>query len=161
MLVNACEELSLRIAQPHFPHPKRRLWTWRHPNGAPAQLHHILINAKWFNSLRNCRAYSTVNVESDHRIVTAVIKLSLRINKNKSTTKFERYTWPLLQHDHQMQQKYAIEVENKFPALRTQSESDSSSSAQEDYDQLENIIKSVNNSMLKDHNKSSNKQNKP
>ena len=38
-----------------------RLWTWMHPGGTTNQLDHILINSKWTNSIRNCRAYNSVN----------------------------------------------------------------------------------------------------
>ena len=56
-LVDLCEEFQLRPAQMRFPHPRHRLWTWMHPSGSTHQLDHILINNKWKNSLRNCRAY--------------------------------------------------------------------------------------------------------
>ena len=69
-LVNLCVEHNLRPAQSRFPHPLGRLWTWNHPAGSKHQLDHILINSKWVNSLRNCRAYNSVELDSDHRIVS-------------------------------------------------------------------------------------------
>ena len=69
-LVSTCQNVNLKIAQSKFQHRPGRLWTWTHPGGArQAQLDHIIINSKWTNSLRNCRAYSSVNLQSDHRIV--------------------------------------------------------------------------------------------
>jgi len=50
-----------------------------HLSGQRAQLDHVIINAKWLNSLRNCRAYGSVELDSDHRIVSATVKSSLRI----------------------------------------------------------------------------------
>ena len=64
-LVDLCEEFQLRPAQMRFPHPRHRLWTWMHPSGSTHQLDHILINNKWKNSLRNCRAYNSVELDSD------------------------------------------------------------------------------------------------
>lgn len=67
-----CEKNNLRLGHGRFKHRKGRMWTWEHPNynlsNPHAQLDHVLINAKWVNSLRNCRAYNTVEIDSDHRI---------------------------------------------------------------------------------------------
>ena len=56
----------------------------------------FLINRKWRNSAMNCEAYSSFEgVSSDHRIVTAKVRLSLRKNATrKATTK--HYDWALL-----------------------------------------------------------------
>jgi hypothetical protein len=66
-----------------FPQPRNRLWTWTHPAGSTHQLDHILINSKWVNSLRNCRAYNSVEGDSDHRIVSILLVASLRTSKGK------------------------------------------------------------------------------
>ena len=84
-LTTLCESSSLKPAQFKFPHPKNRLWTWMHPKGTKAQIDHILISCKWANSLRNCRSYSSVELDSDHRIVTATIKLSFLVLAKDST----------------------------------------------------------------------------
>ena len=55
-LVDLCEEFQLRPVQMRFSHPRHRLWIWMHPSGSTHQLDHILINNKWKNLLRNCRA---------------------------------------------------------------------------------------------------------
>ena len=52
--------------------------TWMHPSGLT---HHILINNKWKNSLRNCRAYNSVELDSDHRIVSIRLVCSLRASR--------------------------------------------------------------------------------
>ncbi|CAF4028768.1 unnamed protein product, partial [Rotaria magnacalcarata] len=70
-LVNYCEACNIRSTQSRFPQPQSRSWTWLHPNNnSKAQLDHILINGKWINSIRNVRAYNTVELNSDHRIVS-------------------------------------------------------------------------------------------
>lgn len=57
-------------------------WTsWIHPAGSKHQLDRILINSKWVNSLRNGRAYNTVELGSDHRIVTILLVTSSRTSK--------------------------------------------------------------------------------
>ena len=51
----------------------------RGPRGHYSQIDHIIINKKWKNSVVNSEAYSTFSsVGSDHRVVVAEIKLSLR-----------------------------------------------------------------------------------
>lgn len=86
-LVDFCEMANMRPTQARFPHPKSRIWTWQHPSnrdkdaGNRAQLDHILINGKWINSVENTRAYSTVECGSDHRIVSARIKIKLRVER--------------------------------------------------------------------------------
>ena len=62
-----------------------KLWTIQYANGAKAQIDHILVNRKWKNSALNCEAYNSfASIESDHRVVTAKIRLSLRANKISS-----------------------------------------------------------------------------
>ena len=54
------------------------MWAWEQPDGIHrVQIDHILLRGKWRNSIRKCRAYSIA--DSDHRIVTANLKISLRL----------------------------------------------------------------------------------
>ena len=47
-------------------------------NDFKSQIDFIIINKKWKNSVKNCRAYNSFNsIASDHRIITADIQLSL------------------------------------------------------------------------------------
>ena len=56
-----------------------KLWTCTYANNSKAQIDYVLINKKWKNSAMNCEAYSSFEgVSSDHRIVRAKIRLSLR-----------------------------------------------------------------------------------
>ena len=81
LLASFCEHNNLRPTQLRFPQPKHRMLAWEHTSGQHAQLDHIIniINGKWLNSARNCRAYRTVELGSDCRIVSVTIKISLRI----------------------------------------------------------------------------------
>jgi exonuclease III len=114
-LVDFCEMSNMRSTQAKFPHPKSRVWTWQHPNnrnkddGNRAQLDHILIRGKWINFVENVKAYNTVEVGSDHRIVSAKIKIKLRVERpNKCIrTKFD---WEKLRCNQSLQKasKYKI-----------------------------------------------------
>ena len=63
----------------------------------PFLIDHILINSKWVNSPRNCRAYNSVELDSDHRIVSIHLLTSLRSNK-KTTCKRPKFNWKKLQN---------------------------------------------------------------
>ena len=69
----------------------------------------------------NCEAYSPFEgVSSDHRIVTAKVRLSLRKNATrKATTK--HYDWALL-NNRDIRDKYALELRNRFEALQEKTE---------------------------------------
>ena len=52
-------------------------WTYTAPNGAEAQLDYLIINKKWKNSAKDCRAFNSFEgVKSDHRVVSAKIRLT-------------------------------------------------------------------------------------
>ena len=55
--------------------------TYINANNTEAQIDYIFMNKKWNNSALICEAYSSFEgVSSDHRIVTAKIRLSLQRN---------------------------------------------------------------------------------
>ena len=76
------EEFNLFSANTSFMKPKSQLWTFEYPKGDRAQLDYILFRKKWRNCEKDSRAYSTFSsVGSDHRVVSATLKLSLRVSK--------------------------------------------------------------------------------
>ena len=88
------------------------------PNKEKSQIDYILINNKWKNSALNCEAYSTsCTVGSDHRIVTAKVRLSLRQSKS-SSKKNIRYDWNLLLTNNNIKDRYTVEVRNQYQALQ-------------------------------------------
>ena len=88
------------------------LWTYTYANNTKAQIDYVLINKKWKNSAMNFEAYSSFEgVSTDHRIVTAKIRLSLRKNaKRTATTK--HYDWVLL-NNRDIRDKYVLELRNR------------------------------------------------
>ena len=83
-LLDLCHTTNQRHVQSRFPHPPKRMWTWKHPIGSLAQLDHILVNSKWIRSVTNCRAYNSVEIDSDHRILSARFNIRFRASKGKS-----------------------------------------------------------------------------
>ena len=90
-----------------FQKRERKLWTYTYANNTKAQIEYVFINKKWNNSALNCEAYSSFEgVSSNHRIVTAKIRLSRRSNMACTTTTVH-YDWsPLNNRD--IRDKYAL-----------------------------------------------------
>ena len=68
-----------------------KLWTYTYANNSKAQIDYVFINKKWKNSTMKCEAYSFEGVFSDHRIVMAKIRLSLR--KKRHTNNDHQTQW--------------------------------------------------------------------
>jgi hypothetical protein len=136
LLANFCMANKMCDAQSFFPHRKGRLWTWTHPGGKhKAQLDHMLIRGKWLNSIKNCRAYHNPNVNSDHRMVSIKLRLSLRASV-KQSEKIIRYNWHLLR-EQRVQEEFNLALKNRFEALEDEMNSD----IQGRYDKLLRCIK--------------------
>ena len=80
----------------------------------------------------NCEAYSSfVGVSSDHRIVTAKLRLSLRKNTTqRATTK--HYDWTLL-NNRDIRDKYVLEFRNRFEILQEKTEKDTPNDEYENF----------------------------
>ena len=137
-LVDLCEEFQLRPAQMRFPHPRHRLWTWMHPSGSTHQLDHILINNKWKNSLLNCRAYNSVELDPDHRIVSIRLVCSLRSSRAKPC-KRPKFNWKKLQ-DAATKEQFQLELSNRFDVLQC---NNMSTLITERYESFENAVEEV------------------
>ncbi|XP_068691683.1 uncharacterized protein [Montipora foliosa] len=108
-LISLNTTLSKRVGQ---------LWTHEGPNGNGARLDYLLINRKWRNSTKNCRAFNSfVSVSSDHRIVAAQICLTLRANKKKSNS-ITCYDWSVLKNDANVAASFVTTVNNRFAILQ-------------------------------------------
>ena len=108
-------ENRLTCLNTNFQKRKGKLWTYIHANNTKAQIDYVVINKKWKNSTMNCEAYSSFEgVSSDHRIVRAKIRLSLRKNTTRTTT-IIHYDWALFNKD--IRNKCMLALRNKFDAL--------------------------------------------
>ena len=80
-------ENRLTCLNTKFQKREGKLWTYTYANNTKAQIDDVFINKKWNNSTLNCEAYSSFEgVSTNHRIVTAKIRLSLRKNTTRTTT---------------------------------------------------------------------------
>ena len=84
-------ENRLTCLNTNFQKKEGKLWNYTYANNDnKAQIDYVFINKKWKNSAMNCEAYSSFKgMSSDHRIVTAKIRLSQR---KKSHTNSDHQT---------------------------------------------------------------------
>ena len=84
--------------------------------GTKSQLDYILINKKWKNSIKNVEAYSSfASICSNHRIISARLKLSLR--KVKTPAQKKLYNWSALSNNEELQHQYTIQIRNRYAEL--------------------------------------------
>ena len=93
-----------------------KLSTYTYANNSKAQINYIFVNKKCKTRAMNCKAYSSFEGVSDHQIVTAKIRLSLRKNATQTATT-KHYDWPLL-NNWDIKDKYVLELKNRFEALQ-------------------------------------------
>ncbi|CAH3033812.1 unnamed protein product [Pocillopora meandrina] len=93
MLKDYINENNLLCLTTKYQKRTGQLWTHKSPNRSKAQLDYEIINRKWKNSAKNCRAFNSfVSVASDHRVVSTQIRPSLRENKKKNSNT-SPYDW--------------------------------------------------------------------
>ena len=120
-LISENEQVSLNS---HFLKKNSKLWTFTYPDKTKAHIDYILINRKWVKSAIDCQAYNSfMQIGSDHRVVVAHLRLSLRAPK-RSRIKQKRYNWGTIVNDHDINAQFSVEVRNRFSALQDVSEDD-------------------------------------
>ena len=118
MLKDYLQENNLGCLSTIYQKRSGQQWTHTAPNGYKAQLDYIIINRKWRNSAKNCRAYNSfVSAASDHRIVSTQIRLSLRANK-KISSNVAPYDWSTLKINPKIHETFVIQLNNRFASLQ-------------------------------------------
>ena len=123
-LLDMAEETGLILTNTMFQKRQGKLWTYLSDmNGVKSQIDYILINRKWKNSVKNVEAYSSFSsIGSDHRIVTARLKLSLRTCKTPPRRK--AFEWNALRNNENLQQLYTVKILNRYDQLCTEMQND-------------------------------------
>ena len=117
---------DLVITNTTFKKKTSKLWTCVLPSGVRAQLDYVLVRKKWRNSVNNAEAYNSfASIGSDHRIVTAKIRLSLRAD-SRATPKKVKYDWSKLATDPDLQDRYTLEIRNRYSILAENNDGDQS-----------------------------------
>ena len=125
-------ENKLTCLNTTFQKRKGKLWICTYANNFQAQICYTLINKKRNNSALNCETYSTFEGESsNHRIVTAKIRVSLRRNA-ALVTAIVHYDWSLL-NNRDIRDKYILTLKNIFDAVLEISETPSLNDEHENF----------------------------
>ena len=122
------------MATTRKPHPDRHKCSWQHPNGNKAQSDHVILRGKWINSLHNCCCYNTVEIDSNHCIVTATMKFSFRTTKK--TPNITIYNHKAIISNEHVGNKFQLEFTTRFEHVYI-SDKDS---VQTTYDKLEKAL---------------------
>lgn len=117
-LFNFLETFDLVAVNTYFQKPSRNLWTCQYPNGSKGQVDYILVRKKWVRSVTNAQSYTTTfdTLHSDHKAVTAKVKLRLRAPK-KHQSDFRAINFRSLLETKDLQNQYSVEVYNRFTSL--------------------------------------------
>ena len=93
-LIDFMKEFNLFSSNTSFMKPKGQLWTFEYPKSGRAQLDYLIFRKKWRNSVKDSRSYSRFSsVGSDHRVISATLKLSLRVSKKGVSHPMKRIDW--------------------------------------------------------------------
>ena len=130
LLLELANETNMIITNTNFQKRRGKLWTFiSDMSGAKSQIDYILVNHKWKNSVKNVEAYSSFSsIGSDHRVITARLKLSLRTCKTPAMR--TPYDWEVLRGDSNLQQLYTVKVQNRYTELCTESANDATNTYQ-------------------------------
>ena len=128
LLLDLTVENEMIPLNTYFLKKASKLWTFTCPNHTRALIDYILINKKWVKSATDCQAYNSfAQIGSDHRVVVANLRLTLRAPK-KTRVQQKNYNWGLVVNDGEVRDRFTVEVKNRFTALQALSD-DSDSNA--------------------------------
>jgi len=127
-----CTLNDLIIANTQFKQSKSsRCWTWQSPNGVDQnQIDYIMISRKGRGSLRNCRAFPSADVGSDHQLVMANLKLKLKRNQKRNV---QSKADTLKLTDDIVKENYQEEIESRWEDVLNKRKNLNTTSVDEDW----------------------------
>ena len=114
-LVNFCKEHNLIVTNTYYQHGNRRLYTWKSPGDTCRnQIDYIMVKQRFRNSVKDVRTYPGADMNSDHCLLVARVRLKIKIPK-KSERK-EQLDLDCLK-EKKVRDRFAAEVKNRFNTL--------------------------------------------
>ena len=116
-----------------FQHHKRHLYTWKSPgDGVRNQIDYITINKRFRNSILQVNGYPVVDNGSDHVPIVAILRMKLRMLKQKeSGNKLETQ---LLRTDDKYREQYQQRIANELNDI------DVTNQQEDQYDRFVSIL---------------------
>ena len=109
-LIEFCQENTLVLANTLFQQHKRRLYTWKSPDGQHQnQTDYILCSQRWTSSIQSAKTRLGADCGSDHELL--IDKFRLKLKKVGKTTRSFRHDLNQIPYD------YTVEVRNRFKGL--------------------------------------------
>ena len=109
-LIEFCQENALVIANTLFQQHKRRLYTWKSPDGQHwNQTDYILCSQRWRSSIQSAKTRQGADCGSDHELLIAKFRLELK--------KVGKTTWPFRYDLSQNPYNYTVAVRKRFKGL--------------------------------------------
>ena len=110
-LTEFCQKNAQIIANTLFQQHKRRLYTWKSPDGQHQnQINYILCSQRWRSSTQSVKTRPGADCGSDHELLTAKFRLKLK-KVGKTTRSFRGIGLNQIPYD------YTVEVKNRFKGL--------------------------------------------
>ena len=146
LLRDTALECDMEITNICFRKKTNKMWTHLSDGTLnKGQIDYILIRRKWRNSLKNTEAHNTFqSLGSDHRVAVSKVKVSFRKSRKPSKRIHYNY-YSALKVDAELQNRYAIEVHNRFSCLV---EEEDDATATDSYGKLVEAIDTTNKSLL-------------
>lgn len=117
-MMDFCEMNGLIACNTLFPHKDIHKYTWISPDKRTKnQIDYIMINRRWRRSVIDARTYRGADVNSDHVLLRAKIKLKLRATK-KTNTRRKFAVHKLKQPE--VINEFTLKLRNRFSALETE-----------------------------------------
>ena len=118
-LVDICSLNNLVIGGTLFPHLLTHKLTRHSPNGRDKnQKDHILVNGKWRRSLIDVKVRRGADVNSDHHLAIALLKVKLR-STGKTLTGIKRFNTDKLK-DRKVRNTFVTQLRNRFDVVTTE-----------------------------------------
>ena len=128
-MLEFCVDKDLMVANTYFQHPVRRLYTWKSPGDVRRnQIDYIMVKRRFRNCIKDCRTYPGADINSDHCLLVSKMNIKLkRIVKKKGK---DQYDLEMFKQEN-IQQRYAVEVFNRFSLLSSEDGEQNDESAEE------------------------------
>ncbi|CAG4943626.1 unnamed protein product [Colias eurytheme] len=114
-----CQNNDLTIGGTLFIHRDHHKYTWNSPDGITKnQIDHLAISSKWRSSLLDVRNRRGADIDSDHHLVVAEIRIKIATHRKRTRTvkASRRYDITKLQNP-DTRDSFKLELRNRFSEL--------------------------------------------
>ncbi|XP_022838074.1 uncharacterized protein LOC111365110 [Spodoptera litura] len=117
--IEFCQNHDLTIGGTLFIHGDHHKYTWTSPDGVTRnQIDHIAISSKWRSSLLDVRNRRGADIDSDHHLVVAEIRLKIAVaHAYRGPGRVGRRFEVSKLHDPGTRKSFQLELRNRFATL--------------------------------------------